>query len=333
MGFEIIHKAIDKAAFKAESVSFDISNDKWILFSDHHRGRKDGADDFLICEPAYKIAIEHYFENGFTMAMLGDVEEFWENPIYSVLLKYKDLMLLEKKFFDKNRLYRIWGNHDDQWQFGRFLTKHLDFLFPNIEVHEALQIQFKKDQNLIGSSLLIHGHQGNLESDRFAWLSKFFVRYGWRNIQRLFNIALSTPSNDLTLRSSHDRAMYEWAKTKDKQLIICGHTHQAVFESKTKLDRLQDELKKLGSTISKAESEQDIDSIEQEIKKLKEKYTSIDEFSKESPRYFNTGCCSYSDGDITGIELDKNKIRLIKWSGGIYSKKTTLQEASLLELF
>lgn len=334
MSFEIIHKAINEAASNAEKVSFDISKDKWILFSDHHRGRKDGADDFLICEPAYKTAIEHYFEKGYTMAMLGDVEEFWENPIYSVLLKYKDLMLLEKKFFDENRLYRIWGNHDEQWQFGRFITKHLDFLFPNIEVHEALQIQFRKDEEVIGSSLLIHGHQGNLESDRYAWLSKFFVKYAWRNIQRLFNIALSsTPSKDLSLRSNHDRAMYEWAKLIDKQLIICGHTHQPVFESKNKLDRLQDELKQVENRISQAENEQDIERVQQEIKKLKENYTSLDEFSSKLPRYFNTGCCSYSDGDITGIELEQNNIRLIKWSGGIYSKKTVLQETSLEGLF
>lgn len=36
--------------------------------------------------------------------------------------------------------------------------------------------------------------------------------------------------------------------------------------------------------------------------------------SKEKPCYFNTGCCSYSDGDITGIEINDKKIKLIKWS-------------------
>ena len=34
----------------------------------------------------------------------------------------------------------------------------------------------------------------------------------------------------------------------------------------------------------------------------------------EAPRYFNTGCCSYGDGDITGIELDRTRIRLVRWS-------------------
>ena len=124
-----IHKALDRALQSAKTVSFDINKDKWILFSDHHRGRKDGADDFLICEPAYRTALGHYFTEDYTMAMLGDVEEFWENPIYKVILKYKELMVLEKKFFDTNRLFRLWGNHDDQWQFGAPISKHLNWLF------------------------------------------------------------------------------------------------------------------------------------------------------------------------------------------------------------
>ncbi len=33
------------------------------------------------------------------------------------------------------------------------------------------------------------------------------------------------------------------------------------------------------------------------------------------PCYFNTGCCSFSDGDITGLEIADGEIRLIKWPG------------------
>jgi len=31
------------------------------------------------------------------------------------------------------------------------------------------------------------------------------------------------------------------------------------------------------------------------------------------PCYFNTGCCSYSDGDVTGIEIVNGEIRLVRW--------------------
>ncbi|MBA3748219.1 MAG: hypothetical protein H0W96_12120 [Solirubrobacterales bacterium] len=32
-----------------------------------------------------------------------------------------------------------------------------------------------------------------------------------------------------------------------------------------------------------------------------------------TPCYFNTGCCSFGDGDITGIEIGDGKIRLMRW--------------------
>jgi len=31
------------------------------------------------------------------------------------------------------------------------------------------------------------------------------------------------------------------------------------------------------------------------------------------PCYFNTGCCCYEDGDITGLEVAGGEIRLIRW--------------------
>jgi len=32
------------------------------------------------------------------------------------------------------------------------------------------------------------------------------------------------------------------------------------------------------------------------------------------PTYFNSGCCCFEDGTITGIEITDGFIRLIKWS-------------------
>jgi hypothetical protein len=31
------------------------------------------------------------------------------------------------------------------------------------------------------------------------------------------------------------------------------------------------------------------------------------------PCYFNTGCCCFADGDITGLELAGGEIRLVRW--------------------
>jgi hypothetical protein len=40
--------------------------------------------------------------------------------------------------------------------------------------------------------------------------------------------------------------------------------------------------------------------------------------------YFNTGCCCFDDGDITGIEIEGSMIRLIKWKYG--ENKESLRE-------
>lgn len=279
--FTKVHKALSKAFNKSEIVSVS-GNLNLIIFSDHHRGRKDGADDFVACENNYQTALKYYLDKDFDLCLLGDVEEFWENPFWIVMNKYKDVLSLEKKFHDQTNLYRIWGNHDDVWQFPDTLAKFLSKLFPNISVKESLILEFC-DYGSSKPIFLVHGHQGNFESDRFAFISKFFVRFVWRNIQRLFKVPLSTPATNYKLKSKHDAAMYSWAEKNDS-ILICGHTHETIFPE------------------------------------------------DKSPIYFNTGCCSYGNGNITGIEITQGDLRLIEWVDGDH-EPTVLNEKSLDDIF
>ena len=32
-----------------------------------------------------------------------------------------------------------------------------------------------------------------------------------------------------------------------------------------------------------------------------------------TPCYFNTGWCSFADGDVTGLEIADHQIRLVRW--------------------
>ena len=34
---------------------------------------------------------------------------------------------------------------------------------------------------------------------------------------------------------------------------------------------------------------------------------------RSRPCYFNSGCCSFGDGDITGLEIADGEIRLVRW--------------------
>lgn len=281
-----IHSELDRAYLESHCIDESIAGIRWILFSDHHRGRRDGADDFVPCEDTYLTALDYYFDENYTLALLGDVEEFWENPLWTVIKRYKEVLKKEKKFYSEKRLYRIWGNHDDAWRYKDLIKRHFGSLMPEVRIHEAVTINFNEegaDKNVF----LVHGHQGNLESDRFSWISKIFVRLIWRNFQRIFRVPLSTPATDHKLKSVHDSAMHLWTKINET-VLICGHTHETVFMSKNNHPDLK-------------------------------------------ASYFNTGCCSYGNGNITGIELADEKIRLVSWIKG-EKKKTIIHEAWLKDV-
>lgn len=325
-----IFKGLTKAYQTAERLKLDPYKDRWILFSDHHRGRRDGADDFLVCEDTYVAALNHYLAEDYSLCLLGDVEEFWENSILSVVTNYKDLLLLEKKFYDKDKLYKIWGNHDDAWQFADDIRKHLGWLFPNIAIYESIILELQGDLIQDAEIFLLHGHQGSAESDRFSGISKWFVKYIWRNIQRLFKIPLSTPSNDLKLKSRHDNAFYNWSEQK-KITTICGHTHQPVFLSLTHEEKIALELEELKEKLLDENIEEDLKlKFEKMVTKVENHLENNEHKTiSKDPYYFNTGCCSFADGDITGIEIADGEIRLIKWE--LTSKKREILEETSIE--
>jgi hypothetical protein len=115
--------------------------------------------------------------------------------------------------------------------------------------------------------------------------------------------------------------MYEWSAAQKDILLITGHTHQPVFESLTHLERLHRK-----EAMERAAEDST-------VQKNPAKLLSIDFFSKIKPTYFNTGCCCYDDGDITGIEIAGGNICLIKWEekNGI-PERTELEKTSLEEL-
>ena len=121
--------------------------------------------------------------------------------------------------------------------------------------------------------------------------------------------------------------MYEWSAKYKDLVLITGHTHQPVFESLTHPERL---YKKLGDAM-KANRIDEANSIEAEIKRRGREYkTTPAQYLDIKPSYFNTGCCCFHDGDITGIEITFEKIILVKWS--VAKKREVLEEISLEKL-
>ncbi len=314
-----VKDGLDAAFGRSAERDVDLATAKLIVFSDHHRGARDGADDFWRCERSYRAALGHYFEAGHQLFLLGDVDELWENGPEPVLDAHRETLALEAEFHADGRLERFWGNHDIDWREEREVKKHLAAQFPGLVAREALRLRVHDGGETLGVLFLVHGHQGTLESDRFGALSRLAVRYAWRPIQRRFKIASTTPARKWDLRENHDQAMYEWARMHpEKIVLIAGHTHRPVFgraEEDSTPERAADDLRR---DLDELRSSPDASSEALAALRAEYEYARAPSFEKtpqplRPPCYFNTGCCSYGDGDVTGLEVVDGKLRLVRW--------------------
>lgn len=121
----------------------------------------------------------------------------------------------------------------------------------------------------------------------------------------------------------YERTMYGWARQK-KVILICGHSHRAIFASRSHAERLQEEIADLQAEnqmrgirrTKRRENLQKIDIMQQQYEDEKEKgrvIEPVDPGVDPLPCYFNSGCGLYTDG-ITCLEIDDDFIRLVKWS-------------------
>jgi hypothetical protein len=322
-----IKEGLDAAFHRSPEVDLDLDRAKLIIFSDHHRGARDGADDFWRCERAYRAALGHYLESGYRLVLLGDVEELWENKPGPVMREHADTLELEAEFHRAGRLDRFWGNHDLEWREEGEVRKHLAERFTGLAAREALRLRVVSDREMLGVLFLVHGHQGTLESDRFGGLARIPVRYLWRPIQRRFKIASTTPARKWDLRENHDRAMYEWAKGHpEKPVLIAGHTHRPVFGRVGDEPGPQRGVDDVRRDLDELRSSPDASSEALAQLRAEYEFVRVPAFEKtpeplQPPCYFNTGCCSYGDGDVTGLEIANGKIRLVRWLNDEFEPK------------
>ena len=301
----------------------DVHSAKFIIFSDHHKGNRDGADDFGVCERAYNAALAYYYNLGYTLVVLGDVEELWEERPQTVMKAYPHTLALEGKFHQDGRYLRFWGNHDDDWSHGDMVEK---LLVPALgggplNVRETLILHVRDGEKELGRLLLTHGHQGTLESDRIAPISKWIVRHIWRPFQRLIKFSLNTPAKDYQLRHAHDSAMYSWSEEQEKVVLIAGHTHRPVFKSETHEASIHELIKQAQEKLAGDPDNSDLqEKLAEFSAELEWVLAQSQAFRAENPviplkkpSYFNTGCCAFSDGDVTGLEISNGKIRLVRW--------------------
>ena len=340
---KLLHSILDEPGKKGLVIPFEQQTGKFIILSDQHKGRRNGADDFTMAEPNYLAALDHYYRQDFYFINLGDSEELWENQLWQIKKKNKATFDAEKKFMDHNRYIKVFGNHDLFWDNDPFAGWHLkDIYGEKIKVYEGVILKTLVTNQTPDVStplpiahcplpiddcpltiFLTHGHQGDASSDG-NWFSKFFVANIWAPLQAFLRINPNTPAYDAEKKTLHNHFMYEWSAEQENTLLVTGHTHQPVFASLTHLERLYKQFQ----LAAKDEKKEQISLLLDEIKKREKEFTAVSvDYMSMKPTYFNTGCCCFSDGDITGIEIAEGCIRLVKWSA---QKGREVLEESLL---
>jgi UDP-2,3-diacylglucosamine pyrophosphatase LpxH len=321
----------------------DAGADRLAILSDMHRGKRDRADDFLPCEDAYLRALASYDADRYRVVLLGDVEELWKNSPEEVRAAYPEVYAREAAFHDAGRLVRIWGNHDGEWASPHLVQRELEPAYGSggLLVGESLLLDVAIGDRALGSLFLVHGHQGTGLNDTLAFLARFTVRFIWKPIQHLVQTSRTTPSANRRIREKHNRATQLWAERQEKLLLVTGHTHRPVFASISILDELE---RRLGVDIDEITSRvHDAEFWDDVVTECMERGWLGDVAPcgppapaarrTLQPSLFNSGCCCYRDGRITGLELSEDEIRLVLWSPAGSEGRRVLARAPIERVF
>jgi predicted phosphodiesterase len=318
-----------KGGKKGFVIPFDTTAMPFVIFSDQHKGKRDGADDFAIAEPNYLQALDYYNKAGYHLISLGDSEELWENTMLQVIKVNEENFKLERQFLKRGAFTKVFGNHDLDWDIDPLAPVYLKQIYGSAVVAiEGVILRTTVDGKTL-DIFCTHGHQGDKQSDG-NWFSKFFVSKIWAPFQAYLRINPNTPAYDGHLKTRHNAIMYEWSALQQNLLLITGHTHQPVFESLTHLERLKREEKKALYKENKEWAE----AIDLQIQWRRKTERDVrQDYLNLKPTYFNSGCCCYADGDITGLEIADGFVRLVKWKlvDGV-SKRLVQEEKSLSAL-
>jgi UDP-2,3-diacylglucosamine pyrophosphatase LpxH len=300
----------------------DIGSNRYAIISDIHLGDGGLADDFLSNEPALLNALDHYRKHDYALILLGDIEEFWQFDLDAIVQRYQSSVYTRIASFDERRVHRVFGNHDYEWGGFQDPTRKNGAQFSYAE--EAIKLE---DQSGTARILLLHGHQGSVEADKYAWFSRFFVRLfrGIEPVATSTGIYTHPSATKSQVVRDFERTLYQWAR-QNQVILICGHSHRAIFASKSYADKLRDKIAELKVLVSMGSTRAstkrrllvEIDRLERLWEAEKEKGRVIEptETDREPlPCYFNSGCGLYTDG-ITTTEIDDDEIRLVKWNKG-----------------
>lgn len=229
-------KRLNQAFQEARIEYFDHSS-KYAFFSDIHRGDDSVSDEFTRNQYIYVHVLDYYYSNGYTFVEAGDGDELWEHKNFKhIRLAHGDVFRGMKKLYDENRLIMMYGNHNIYLKNPQFVKNNYYYfydeynqsrveLFPGIVPVEALLLKQKDTQQEI---FVVHGHQGDFINDQIWPLAMMLLRYFWRFMHVVGFENPSSPAKNLYKRHKVEKNYKKWI-TKNRMMLICGHTHRPKF--------------------------------------------------------------------------------------------------------
>jgi hypothetical protein len=141
------------------------------------------------------------------------------------------------------------------------------------------------------------------------------------SIGKVFGIS-NRSATQSQVPKNREKLYYDWA-IENEVFLICGHTHNAIFASNSYYWWLKEQIIKKGKELKKCskgkvrnwELYKEIEKLKADLHyedKMLRNYNRLVRRGTPLPCYFNTGCGHFNDG-ITNIEIEGDKIRLIKW--------------------
>ena len=212
---------------------------------------------------------------GYTYIELGDGDELWENRNMKQIIEvHSNIFLLPSRFYEKNRLFMLYGNHDMIKKNRRYIEKHYhcchctpedsfqleqEASIPNIPFYSGIILE----SNFPMDIYLTHGHQTDLFNSSLWRLSRFLVRYLWKPLEHFGVLDPTSAAKNYTRKHKAEERLHHWAK-EENHILITGHTHRPAL-------------------------------------------------SEEDPYYYNSGSCVHPRC-ITCLEIERKCIRLVKWT-------------------
>jgi UDP-2,3-diacylglucosamine pyrophosphatase LpxH len=230
-------------AYKNAMVQYFDENSKYIFFSDSHRGDDSVSDEFARNQNLFLHALDYYYNNGYIYVEAGDGDELWEYPKFKYIrIAHSDVFTTLKKFYKKQRLIILYGNHNIYLKNIDYVHKNYDHYYDEYEqktkrlFHGIIPIEalVLKSKNTGQKILIVHGHQGDFINDQFWMISKFLMRNFWRYMHVVGFHNPSSPAKNLVKRHKIERNYNKWI-AKHKIMLICGHTHRPKFPKQYEL--------------------------------------------------------------------------------------------------